>query len=475
MVRNIVIVGGSSHPQLTTRICAMLGIPPAQTILSKFAVGETRVEIQDSVRGKDVYVVQSGSGRVNDNLMELLITISACKTASAKTVTAVMPLFPYSRQPDIPYNKTGAPLSKAPSVRGDSRPETPNETRDTSPTSTPIDTLSKALSHAALERNAAAPAPPKEKRSCPPTPLRRSETTDSLPDPTSAYEAVMAHKAHLNKPPTPSLSGGECNPFNHTYKPNSGYRQWVAQAGTLVADLLSCAGADHIITMDLHDAQYQGFFDIPVDNLYARPLLKRYIQRNIPSSAGDLVIVSPDAGGAKRATQLADSLQMEFALIHKVNDRNDLSEHYPPAFVSSWADEVAESMGESNGSVRRTPGRYRPEPTMMLVGDLQGKIAIIVDDLADTCVTITRAAKLVKEKGATKVYALVTHAVLSGDACERINESEVDKLVVTNTVPQEEHLRRCTKLEVLDVAGVFAEAIRRVHHGESISVLFQFD
>src|SRR5690606_37134327 len=120
-----------------------------------------------------------------------------------------------------------------------------------------------------------------------------------------------------------------------------------------------------------------------------------------------LVIVSPDAGGAKRATALADSLQMEFALIHKVNDRNDFSEHYPPAFVSSWADEVAESMsGEPNGISKRSYHKYR-EPQLILLGDLKDKIAVIVDDLADTCVTITRAAKLVKEKGATRVYALV--------------------------------------------------------------------
>ncbi|KAG9626355.1 hypothetical protein KCV04_g11870, partial [Aureobasidium melanogenum] len=111
MVRNLVVLGGSSHPELTETICNHLGIPPANILLSKFAVGETRVEIMDSVRGKDVFIIQSGGGKVNDHLMELLITISACKTASAKRVTAVLPLFPYSRQSDIPYNKTGAPLA----------------------------------------------------------------------------------------------------------------------------------------------------------------------------------------------------------------------------------------------------------------------------------------------------------------------------------------------------------------------------
>src|SRR5271156_3598790 len=113
MVRNIVVIGGSSHPTLTEYICEILGIPPGNTLLSKFSVGETRVEINESVRGKDVYILQSGGGKVNDHLMELLIAISACKTASARKVTAVLPLFPYSRQSDIPYDKTGAPLLKA--------------------------------------------------------------------------------------------------------------------------------------------------------------------------------------------------------------------------------------------------------------------------------------------------------------------------------------------------------------------------
>src|SRR3954453_13715095 len=135
MVRNIVVIGGTSHPQLTQTICNHLGIPQAEVLLSKFAVGETRVEVQESVREKDVYIIQSGGGKVNDHLLELLITISACKTASARRVTAVLPLFPYSRQSDIPYDKTGAPLSKVPgqnSSRGsangytfDSRPQTP--------------------------------------------------------------------------------------------------------------------------------------------------------------------------------------------------------------------------------------------------------------------------------------------------------------------------------------------------------------
>lgn len=209
-----------------------------------------------------------------------------------------------------------------------------------------------------------------------------------------------------------------------TFKPRPGYRQWVAQAGTLVADLMTCAGADHIITMDLHDPQYQGFFDIPVDNLYGRPLLKKYIQHNIPDFRKG-VVVSPDAGGAKRATAIADSLGIQFALIHKER--------------------------------RPTKITDRQNATMMLVGDVVGKTAILIDDLADTSNTITRAAKLLKKEGASKVYALVTHGVLSGDAIDRINASALDKVVVTNTVDQREHCKRCPKLEVLEVGHVFAE------------------
>ncbi|EAU35867.1 ribose-phosphate pyrophosphokinase II [Aspergillus terreus NIH2624] len=430
MVRNIVVIGGTSHPQLTQTICNVLGIPPAEVLLSKFSVGETRVEIQESVRGKDVYIIQSGGGKVNDHLMELLITISACKTASARRVTAVLPLFPYSRQSDIPYNKTGAPLVKSsPSEKSgnsngytfESTPSTPHPGKaESASLLNGVDNLQKSLAKAQLED--VSNGSPVKKR--PVNGLSRSDTLES-----SKSDATL---------PSTDDSTVKINNF----QPRPGYKQWVAQAGTLVADLLTCAGADHIITMDLHDPQYQGFFDIPVDNLYGRPLLKTYIQRNIPNYK-HAVVVSPDAGGAKRATAIADSMGMEFALIHKER--------------------------------RPTKITDRQNATMMLVGDVKDRTAILIDDLADTSNTITRAAKLLKKEGASCVYALVTHGILSGDAIDRINASALDKVVVTNSVDQADHLRRCPKLEVLEVGHVFAEAIRRVHHGESISVLFQYD
>lgn len=316
MVRNILLFSGSSHPQLTEQICTHLGIPPAKIHLSKFSVGETRVEVGDSVRGKDVFIVQSacstkhngGAGMsLNDGLMELLITISACKTASAKRVTAVLPLFPYSRQSDLPYNKVGAPLARMPAKAADdkftfeSRPATPG------PSSQPRDEkLERKMN--GLRMNGELKIPP------------RKDTLESVTSDASV-------ESMPNGVPTsaPTSAGPSSNPVNGAppeFRPQRGYKQWVAQAGTLIADLLTCAGADHIITMDLHDPQYQGFFDIPVDNLYGRHMLKRYISHEIlPKEGGvdNCVIVSPDAGGAKRATSIADSLGMDFALIHKVS------------------------------------------------------------------------------------------------------------------------------------------------------------
>ena len=328
MVRNIVVLGGSSHPQLVQTICNHLGIPPANVLLAKFSVGETRVEIKESVRGKDVYIIQSGGGRVNDHLMELLITISACKTASAKQVTAVLPLFPYSRQSDIPYNKTGAPLTKASNCYNkpdfpytlESMPQTPHpDHAQSAGLSNGMDGLNKGLTKVQLDDSNSSPNSPHTARFAAYTngDLKRSDTMESTKSQTSdgKNNGATTNSTHDE---TGSVTSNSSK--SNIFVPQPGYKQWVAQAGTLVADLLTCAGADHIITMDLHDAQYQGFFDIPVDNLYARPLLKKYIQYQIPDYM-QAVIVSPDAGGAKRATAIADGLGMPFALIHKVIDR----------------------------------------------------------------------------------------------------------------------------------------------------------
>ncbi|ODN85459.1 ribose-phosphate pyrophosphokinase 2 [Cryptococcus wingfieldii CBS 7118] len=202
----------------------------------------------------------------------------------------------------------------------------------------------------------------------------------------------------------------------------------------LVANMLREAGCDHVITMDLHASQIQGFFDVPVDNLYAEPSMVQYIRNNI--EVRDCVIVSPDAGGAKRATSIADRLNVDFALFHKERKK---------------ANEVSR---------------------MVLVGSVTGKIAILVDDMADTCGTLGLAAKNLLEAGATKVYAFATHGILSGPALKVIAESGMEKLVITNTIPQSENCEQCEKIEVIDVSRVLAEVIRRSHFGESVSYLF---
>lgn len=311
---NIKVFSGSSHPDLTQKICDRLGIEPGRVITKKFSNGECSVEIGVSVRGEDVYIVQTGCADVNDMLMELLIMINACKIASACRVIAVIPCFPYARQDK--KDKSRAPIS-----------------------------------------------------------------------------------------------------------------------AKLVANMLSTAGADHIITMDLHASQIQGFFDIPVDNLYAEPAVLKWIKDNI-SEWRNSCIVSPDAGGAKRVTSIADRLNIDFALIHKERQK---------------ANEVS---------------------SMVLVGDVKDKIAILVDDMADTCGTLCHAAEKLLEAGAVKVYAICTHGILSGPAISRINNSLFEAVVVTNSIPQVDRMKAAPKIQCMDISMILAEAIRRTHNGESVSYLF---
>lgn len=307
----IKVFSGTSNLDLARRVAERLGHPLGACKLDKFANGETKVEIGESVRGEDVFIIQSGCGSVNDNLMELLIMINACKIASAQKITAVIPCFPYARQDR--KDKSRAPIS-----------------------------------------------------------------------------------------------------------------------AKLVANMLSVAGANHIITMDLHANQVQGFFDIPVDNLYAEPIAIRWIKENI-ADWRNCVIVSPDAGGAKRATSIADKLKVNCAIIHK--ERKKTGE------VSS----------------------------MVLMGDVKDCAAILVDDMADTCGTIVSAAEKLAEAGAKDIYAILTHGVFSGDAIDKVTRSKFKAMVVTNTIPQ---ITAKTNIECIDVSILFAEAIRRNHTGESIGVLF---
>jgi ribose-phosphate pyrophosphokinase len=311
-----------------------LGIELAKTMSLNYSNQETSVTVGESVRDEDgtyppipyhfpvlrtpnrllVFILQSTApGEINDGLMELLIMINACKTASARRITAVIPNFPYARQDK--KDKSRAPIS-----------------------------------------------------------------------------------------------------------------------AKLIANMLQTAGCNHVITMDLHASQIQGFFNVPVDNLYAEPSTLRWIRENL--DVKNCVIVSPDAGGAKRATSIADRLDLGFALIHKERAR--------PNEVSR----------------------------MVLVGDVSGKTAILVDDMADTCGTLAKAAETVMAHGAKEVVALVTHGILSGNAIETINKSQLTRVVTTNTVPMQGKEDECAKLETIDISPTLAEAIRRTHNGESVSFLF---
>uniref|UniRef100_A0A060TCG5 ribose-phosphate diphosphokinase n=1 Tax=Blastobotrys adeninivorans TaxID=409370 RepID=A0A060TCG5_BLAAD len=314
---SIKILSGNSHPELARLVARKLDTNVANIRATQFSSSETSVTVGESVRDEDVYIIQTGIGSVNDYLMEMLIMAHACRTASARRITAIIPNFPYGRQDK--KDKGRAPI-----------------------------------------------------------------------------------------------------------------------AARLLANMLQSSGFDHLVTMDLHAQQIQGFFDIPADNLYAEPSILEYIKDNIADYYSQAVVVSPDAGGAKRAAGIADRLDLPFALIHKERQQ---------------ANEVFQ---------------------MILVGDVMNRLAIIIDDMADTCGTLIKAAETVKAHGATDVIAIVTHGIFSGKAIEKLNRcSALSKVVCTNTVPLNETATTTTnKLEVIDISGTIAEAIRRLHNGESISYLF---
>lgn len=201
----------------------------------------------------------------------------------------------------------------------------------------------------------------------------------------------------------------------------------------LTANLITTAGTKRLLSMDLHAGQIQGFFDIPVDHLYAAPILLDYISHNI---SGDLVVVSPDAGGTERARAFAKRLKAGLAIIDKRRERANVAK------------------------------------AMNIIGNVEGKATIILDDMVDTAGTLTQAAGALKAAGATNVYACATHPVLSGPAIERINDSEIEQLIVTDTIPVDDKCEVCSKIKPLSVAKLLGEAIRRIHHEDSVSSLF---
>lgn len=309
------IFAGNGNPALAKEICDILGVEMGKAEVKKFSDGEIAVNIQESVRGKDCYIVQSTSDPVNDNLMELCIMIDAMRRASAGRINAVIPYYGYARQ-----DRTAKPR-----------------------------------------------------------------------DPITAK---------------------------------------------LVAEILQAAGAQRVITMDLHASQIQGFFDIPVDHLKGNPIMVKYFKEECKGKDLDLVVVSPDHGSVTRARDLAQPLNCPIAIIDKRRPRPNVSE------------------------------------IMNIIGDIEGKDCILVDDMVDTAGTICNAANAIKERGAKSVRAISTHGVLSGPAIERIKDSAIDEMVFLNTIdiPKEKML---PNFKTLSVAKVFAEAIRRVYDNKPLSTLFE--
>lgn len=314
MYMEIRLLRGNAHPALAEAICASLSVPLGRARVSRFSDGEIQVEIDENVRGRDVYLIQPTCAPANDNLMELLILVDACKRASAGQVTAVIPYYGYSRQ----------------------------------------------------DRKVAPRAPITAK---------------------------------------------------------------------LVADLLTTAGVDRVLTMDLHAGQIQGFFNIPVDNLYAAPTLCSHIARHVQGA--NTVVVSPDAGGVERARFYAKRLGSGLAIIDK-----------------------------------RRSGPNQAE-ALHIIGDVRGKDVVIIDDMIDTAGTLAKAASALKEGGAQRILAGATHGVFSGMAPQKILDSALEKVIVTDTHPLRKEVADCGKVEVVSVGHVFAEAIRSVHSNDSVSRLFR--
>lgn len=310
---DIKIFAGNSNPPLAAEISQYLKVPLGKATVDTFSDGEIKVEIQENVRGADVFVLQSTSAPGNNNLMELLLMLDAFKRASAMRITAVMPYYGYARQ---------------------------------------------------------------DRKVVPRVPI----------------------------------------------------------SAKLVADLITTAGASRMLTMDLHSGQIQGFFDIPVDNVYATPVLLEHLRKQL--NRHDVTIVSPDAGGVERARAIARRLDASLAIIDKRR---------------VGPNEIAE---------------------MNIIGEVQDRVAILVDDMVDTAGTLTMAAEALKKEGAKKIIGCCTHAVLSGPAIKRIEECPLEELIVTNTIPLSREAQACRKIKTLSVAHLIGEAIRRTHEEESISSLF---
>jgi ribose-phosphate pyrophosphokinase len=311
-MNEFIIFSGNSNPLLSQKICEYINVPLGGEKVKRFSDGEIQIEIDENVRSKDIFVIQSICSPVNDNLVELLLMLDALKRASANRITAVIPYYGYARQ---------------------------------------------------------------DKKVAPRVPI----------------------------------------------------------SAKLVADILTVAGATRIITMDLHAGQIQGFFNIPVDNLFAAPVIIDYIRKKFNN---DLVIVSPDAGGVERARAFAKRLNAGLAIIDKRRD---------------------------------APNQAK---AMAVIGDVTDKVVVILDDMVDTAGTLVEAAGAIMKNGAREIHASCSHPVLSGPAIQRIEDSELKTLVVTDTIPLKENAIDCNKIKVLSISKLIGEAIIRSFKGDSVTSLF---
>ena len=310
---SLMVFAGNANPKLAADVVRRLNISLGRAKVGRFSDGEIAVEIQEHVRGKDVFILQSTCAPSNENLMEVLVMVDALKRASAGRITAAIPYFGYARQ----------------------------------------------------DRRV------------------RSER--------------------------------------------------VPIAAKLVADLLTAAGVDRVLTMDLHAEQIQGFFNIPVDNIYSLPIMLADVwKQHYPN----LMAISPDVGGVVRARALAKRLECDLAIIDKRRPKANVAE------------------------------------VMNIIGEVEGRTCVIMDDIVDTAGTLCKAASALKDHGANKVLAYCVHPVLSGAAVSRINESAIDELVVTDTIPLNEEAQKSPRIRQLSVADVLAETIRRINNDDSVSSLF---
>jgi ribose-phosphate pyrophosphokinase len=314
--KRMMLFSGTAHPRLAEEIATTLGVELCETKISRFASGEIYVRSEESVRGSDVFVIQTHADPVNESIMEQLVMIDALNRASAKRITAVIPYYGYSRQDK------------------------------------------KAL----------------------------------------AREPISAK---------------------------------------LVADCLTVAGADRVVSVDLHSGQIQGFFDFPFDHLTALPLLSDYLREDLGLTNGNMAVVAPDAGRTKVAERLREYLDAEMAYIYKRRSRRE-----------------AHKIDE-----------------MVVEGDVKDRVCILIDDMIDTAGTIVQGARTLAEEGATEIYAAATHAVLSGKAIQRLEESPIKEVVVTTTLPIPDE-KRIGKLTELSIAPIIASALQAVFEDESVSEIF---